>query len=165
MRDDRELKQIKNRVEINSESLRLIVDSIVSRFSSEMTTEVNKVKALLDRREELTDDEVEKLVMRMPVYMYYAASGLESMGVELDMASAIKAEAYNLVFGKEAGTLKDRDAIAKAQSFNEQLIEISYQRAYKKLKLQLEMAEAVYSGAKKVLSKRMIELEMSRKNT
>lgn len=165
MRDDKELRQIRARVENNSESLRHIVDSIVSRFSGDMNAEVAKVRALLDRKEALTDDEVEKLIIRMPVYMYYAASGLENLGVEMDMSQAVKSEQYNKHFLESAGSIKDRDAAAKALVFNEQMIEVAYSRAYKKLKLQLEMAESVYSGAKKVLSKRMIELEMSQKNT
>ena len=42
------------------------------------------------------------------------------------------------------------------------LVEAIYRRAYNTLKVKLEMAEKIYSGLKKALSKRIAEVDLNR---
>lgn len=165
MQDENKMRQVKAKVETNSITLERLVENIVLKYIRELNEEVDKVKRLLDDKDTLTDSEIENLVMRIPVYMYYAAGGLESLGIESDMAKAVKLEVYNEKYMKLTGTIKDNEAEAFNLSFNEHLIEIAFARAYKKLKIQLEMADSVFSGAKKVLTKRMMEIELSKRDT
>lgn len=162
MQEERDnLRSIKAKVEMNSVTLDKIVDTIVAKYSRELTEEVEKVKKILEDRDRLSDEEVENIVMRIPVFMYYAGTGLESLGIEADMAKAVKAEVYNEKYMKAEGTIKDKAAEAETLTIQEAMIEVAFHRAYKKMKLQLDMAEHVFSGAKKVLSKRMQDLELN----
>lgn len=164
MQDENKMRQVKAKVEMNSITLERLVDNIVLKYNRELTEEVDKVKVLLDKKDTLEDSEIENLVMRIPVYMYYAGGGLESLGIEADMAKAVKLEIYNEKYMELDGTIKDKEAEAYNQTFNEQLIEVAFQRAYKKLKIQLEMADSVFSGAKKVLTKRMMDIDISKRD-
>lgn len=139
-----------------------IVQNIVLKYNRELTEEVNKIKELLNKKETLDDSEVEKLVMRIPVFMYYAASGLETLGIESDMAKAVKLEVYNNKYMDAEGTIKDKEAEAENLTFNEHMIEVAFARSYKMLKIQIEMADSVFSGAKKVLSKRMQDIDLNK---
>lgn len=162
--DENRLRSIKNRVEDNSKSIERIVEAIVSKYNQELTAEVEKIKVMLDNKDTLEDTEIEHLVMRLPVYMYFANNGLETLGVESDMAKAVKSDIFNMKYLQAEGTIKDKEATANQQIVNEQFIEIAFQRAYKKLKGNLDMAEAVFSGAKKVLSRRMIEIDINKRD-
>lgn len=164
MQDESRLRQIKARVEENSQTLDRLVDSIVSKYNRDLDEEIEKVKELLSEKDKLSDEQVENMVMRIPVFMYFATNGLESLGIESDMAKAVKLEVYNDKYVRAEGTIKDKQAEAETLSINEAMIEVAFTRAYKKLKTKIEMAEHVFSGAKKVLGKRMQDVEISLRN-
>lgn len=162
MQEEGRMRQIKAKVELNSATLERLVENILAKYIRELNEEIDKVKELLEKKDTLEDAEVEHLVMRIPVFMYYASGGLETLGIESDMAKAVKLEVYNEKYMRADGTIKDKEAEATNLTFNEQMIEVAFARAYKKLKVQLEMAEHIFSGAKKVLSKRMQSIELEK---
>jgi hypothetical protein len=113
----------------------------------------------------MSDDELEASVMKIPVFLYFAVGGLESLGIEGDTAKAHKIEVFNKAYADVEGTIQDKTKHAELNSFPEYLIEVAYARAYKKLKSQIDAAEHVFSGAKKVLSKRMMEIELTSRDS
>lgn len=160
--EELKLRQIKSRVEQSSITLERLIDNIVSKYDRELDEEIEKVKLALEEKEKLSDEEVENLVMKVPVFMYFSSNGVETLGVEADMAKQVKLEVYNQKYLEAEGTINDKKAEAESMVINEQLVEIAFSRAYKKLKTKLEMAEHVFSGAKKVLSKRMQDIDLSK---
>lgn len=156
------LRSIRYKVEENSETVEKIVDNIVTKYSQELDAEVDAVKHLLDNSDRLEDNEIEKIVMRLPVFMYYGVNGLENLGVESDMAKAVKLEIFNDRYLKAEGTIQDKTHEAELHTMNEQMVEIAFSRAYRKLRTKIEQADNVFSGAKKVLTKRMQEYELHR---
>ena len=161
-RNEDTVRSIRHRVEESSEIVEKLVETITIKYSRELDTEVSNIKALLDKKDILSDTEIEHLVMRLPVFMYYASGGLESLGVESDMAKAVKLEVYNEKYVLTEGTIKDKQALVENQIINEQLVEVAFVRAYKKMKTKIDMAEHIFSGAKKVLSKRMQDIDLVR---
>lgn len=164
MEEEIKLRQIKARVEASSQTIDRLVDSIVSRYNRDLDEEVEKVKEALAQKDKLSDEEVENLVMKIPVFMYFSANGVETLGIESDMAKAVKLEVYNEKYMRAEGTINDKKAEAENMTLHEQMIEVAFSRAYKKLKLKLDMAEAVFSGAKKVLSKRMQDIDLANRD-
>lgn len=160
--DEGKLRSLRREVEKNADIINRIVDTIIGKYVTELNKVIEDARNLIENKDRLTDTEIEDLVLRIPVYLYFAAEGLETLGVEGDNAKAIKSEAYNEAYLVAEGTIKDKEAAAELQTFSEQMIETAYTRAYKKLKAQIEKAEHVFSGAKKVLSKRMQEWEIAR---
>lgn len=155
------VRTLKKRVEENSETLERVVESIISKYNRDLDRFIERMKSLLDRGDMLDDIELEKSILKIPVYMYWASGGLESLGIEGDTAKAHKLEVFNQAYIEVEGTIQDKTKHAELQTFPEYLIEVAYSRAYKKLKTQIEMAEHIFSGAKKVLSKRMMEMELT----
>lgn len=161
--DESKLRSIKFKIEENSQEVNKIVDSIVNKYGQQLDDEINKIKDTLDNADTISDTEVENLVMRLPIFMYYSANGIETLGVESDMAKAVKAEVYNEKYMvSEGSTIKDKQAETENMIINESMMEVAFSRAYKKLKTKLDQAEHVFSGAKKVLSKRMQDVELTR---
>lgn len=155
------MRSIRHRVEVTSQPINRIVDQIVAKYSSDLTDLIDRLKTELKRPDRISDGDLENLTLKIPAYLYFASSGLEALGVEGDNAKAVKMELFNELFTETNGTIEDKKKRAELGTFPEYLIEVAFTRAYKKLKTQIDMAEHVFSGVKKVLSKRMLEYEIT----
>ena len=62
----------------------------------------------------------------------------------------------------EKGTVADKDSLAELNSQEEYIISSAYTRAYKIMKSKIENAQEVLQSCKKVLSRRMQEIELTR---
>jgi uncharacterized membrane protein len=151
------LRTLKNEVERNAQVIEGIVEQIVRRYNRDLEELVIEVKAMLDKKGNLTDEELELITVKLPVFMYFAAGGVEVLGVESDSAKALKLAAYNQKYLTSEGTIQDKTKEAELKTLDESIIDVAFSRAYKQLKTQLEMAEHIFSGVKKVLSKRLQE--------
>lgn len=63
---------------------------------------------------------------------------------------------------KVTGTVQEKKARVEQITEDKVLVEAIYRRAYNSLKVKLEMAEKIYSGLKKALSKRIAEVDLDR---
>ena len=166
--DEGKLRSIKRKVEDNAQELERLVEAIVKKYNRDLHQYMEDIKEKLDENEDkpLSDEVIENMCMKVPVFMYFAATGLETLGVEGDTAKSVKLEIFNDVYLSskvgEKSTIQDKTSYAELESQSEALVEIAFNRAYKKLKIQIEMAEHVFSGVKKVLSKRLAEMELNR---
>lgn len=155
------LRTLKNSVEEQSAVIEQIVEQIVGRYNRDLEALLSDVKVMLDKKGDLTDAELESITLKLPVYMYFSAGGLEMLGIEGDTAKAVKMSIYNQKYLLSEGTIQDKTKSAEIQTLNEAIIETAFIRAYKKLKIQIEMAEHIFSGVRKVLSKRIAESGLS----
>lgn len=160
--DVNNLRTIKTRVEAYSRDIDSLVETLVRKYAKDLDDFIDETKSLLDEREDLTDADIEKIVLKVPIFLYYAGSGLETLGIESDQAKAVKLDVFNDAYLKAAGTIQDKTKRAELETMSEYVVEIAFQRAYKKLKTKVEMAVHVFSGAKKVLSKRMQDIDISK---
>lgn len=156
------MRSVKAKVEENSGLIDKMVDSIVHKYNRDLHEFMEKVVTLLKKPDRLTTDELEDIVMKIPVFMYFSSTGLETLGIEGDAAKAVKMEIFNKHYNEIEGTIEDKKKHAELKTFSEYYVEVAFSRAYKKLKVQLDMAAHVFSGAKKVLSRRMEEAFVNR---
>ena len=63
---------------------------------------------------------------------------------------------------QDKGTIADKDSLAELASQEEYIVSASYTRAYKTVKAKVENAQELLSSCKKVLSRRMAEMELTR---
>ena len=82
--------------------------------------------------------------------------------MQADLASNNKKNAQNEVMLKVSGTVPEKKAQVEQLTEDKALVEAIYRRAYNTLKVKLEMAEKIYSGLKKALSKRIAEVDLDR---
>ena len=94
---------------------------------------------------------------------FLASFQCESLGIKDDISKALYKEIYHSRRSEiDKGTVADKNSLAELQSQNEQLTAICYSRAYKMLKAKVEAAQELLSSAKKILSRRMTEMELTR---
>lgn len=158
--DEQKMRGMKARVQQNSQVINRLVDSIIGKYAAPLDDYFTKVKELIEFHDTLSNEDIERIVLQLPVYMYFAAEALETLGVEGDNAKAVKSEAFNTVYLEMEGTIQDKTKAAELQTFSEEMLETAYVRAYKKLKIQVEKSEHLFTGAKKVMDKRIRELDL-----
>lgn len=161
-------RAVQREIRANAEIVNRLVDELVNEYSAELDDFIDIVKGLLDkikqRKIEYSNNVLELQSIKLPVLMYYAGNGLERLGAEHDIAKAHKKEMYSEKYLDVIGTIPERDAKATAMVLTEEMMEAVYSRAYKKLKLKIDMADKLFSALKKVLSKRIQEIDISNRD-
>lgn len=156
------VREVNRRVQKHAAILNQFVDSLVNRYLQDLSAYIDKVKVMIERDSDLTDIELEQMTLRIPVYLYYASGGLEKLGVEGESAKAVRMEVFNTIYVELRGTIQDKTKGAELATFPEYLVEVAFARAYKKLKLQIEMAEHIFTGVRRVLAKRITDIEVGK---
>ena len=82
--------------------------------------------------------------------------------MQADLAASDNKFALNDALVKVSGTVIEKKAKAEKITEDKALVAAVYKRAYNMLKTKLDMAEKVYSGLKKALSKRIAETDLDR---
>ena len=138
--DVNKINQIQTRIEHNSKLIDEIVADLVNDYCSQLDVYVKFIQSVLqDEQHPPTDIELDDFVMNLPVLLYFTGEGMESLGIKEDTAKAIKMEKYNEIYNQVKGTIADKTALAETESQAELITNMAYNRAYKKIKLRLEL--------------------------
>ena len=140
-----------------------IVDTIVTKHSKELDDYINYVKAIIDDDSKpITATELEDMVLTIPSLLYFLGDAQELIGIREDIAKMDKTNKFNNVVAVSEGTVQAKQALAELKTRNEALVHIVFQRARKRLQNKYDMAFEVLQSVKKILSRRVAELELSK---
>lgn len=157
--DEGRVRSVKRRTEEESVLIDQIVMNLVGKYSKELDEFISDVKAKLPS-DKLSNEEIEDLTLKIPIFMYFAVDGVEALGLQSDTAKGIRTEMFQEAFLKADGTIKDKEHTAGSATINEYIVEMAYARAYKKLKSKLDIAEQLCQASRKVLQKRISEINL-----
>lgn len=158
------IEEVMEKVDISSESLEEIVNGIIKPYSAELDKYVDFIKDILrDGENPPTAMELDDFCLNLSVYLYYAGSMQEQLGIRDDISKALYKEIYNSYRqSQEKGTVADKDALAELASQHEYLTSVCYKRAYSVMKAKVLAAQELLSSCKKIISRRMAEAELTR---
>lgn len=165
--DAEELKaidEVKIRVEENSRQMDEIVNKIINPYIKDLDNYVSFIReCLADGQNPPTDVELDDFVMNLSTYIYFASGMCEQLGIRDDIAEAVYKEMYHSVRSKiDEGTVADKNSLAELEAQKENVVAICYARAYKIVKAKVESAQELLSSCKKVLSRRLANMELTR---
>lgn len=162
--DEQELTIQTQLLEDNAKSITNVVRNVVTKYTKELDDYVAKVKeGLLDTEHPLTNNELSNVCMRLSTYIYFASEMSEHLGIKDDISKALYKEAYNTNRNLlEKGTVADKNTQAELNSQQEYLVNIVYSRSFKIVKAKVDAAQELLSSAKKVLTLRMNEMNITR---
>lgn len=141
------------------EAVRRIVDS----KTFEVTTIIHSIREMLkDDTDELTDLEIDDILLQLPIVLYDCIEEQEIVGMQLDMANQIYKEAQSEAYKVARGTISDKNAVADLQTRAEQLEKILYDRSYKAIKQRFELAIETLNAVKKIQNSRQQRYDLSR---
>lgn len=158
------INSIRENVEKNSAIIDDIVSSIISPYVLSLDKYVGFIKdCLKDGENPPTTEELDDFCLNLSTYIYFAGGMTEHLGIRDDIAKAVYKEMYHTArANQDKGTVADKDSIAELASQEEYIVSSSYTRAYKMMKSKVENAQELLASVKKVLSRRIQEMELSR---
>lgn len=164
---DEELNEI-NKIQADVEDKSKIIDDIVydiiQPYCEGLDNYVAFIKdCLKDGENPPTTDELDDFCLNLSTYIYFAGGMCEQLGIRDDIAKAVYKEMYHTArASQDKGTVADKDSLAELASQEQFIVSSSYTRAYKTMKAKVENAQELLSSVKKVLSRRIQEMELTR---
>lgn len=160
----KKLNKLQQNIEENSIPLNDIITEIIEPYCKPLDDYVSFIAECLGNGETSpTDLELEDYCINLSTRIYFAGGMCERLGIRDDIAKAVYKEMYNTQRNNlDKGTVADKDSIAELKSQEEFIISSAYTRAYKIMKNKIENAQEVLQSCKKILSRRMQEMELTR---
>lgn len=161
--DETKINEVKSRVDKHSKVINDIVTEIVKPYCQDVDNYVSWIRTILaDGTNPPTDEELEDMCLNLSTRIYFMSEACEQLGIKDDLSKAIRNEVYNKRRDDIKGTVADKDSYAELESQQEQITNICYSRAYKIVKAKVDNAQELLQSCKKVLSRRMVSLELSK---
>jgi hypothetical protein len=158
------IEEILTKVDVDSAKIQEIVDNIVKPYVEDLDNYVDFIRSILeDGNNPPTAVELDDFIMNLSVFIYYASSMQEQLGIKDDIARAVYKEMYHTSRDSlEKGTVSDKDSLAELASQQEALVSVCYKRAYSIVRAKVTAAQEIMSSVKKIISRRMSEAEITR---
>lgn len=142
-----------------------LVENEVNKFTNGLDGLMNVIQKIInDPKEIITDSELENVILKLPNYLYFCGQALENLSIRKDIAKSDKQNKYSEVHMNTTGTVADKDAKASQESLYEQILENLFDAASKKIERKIKAGYEMLSAAKKVLQRRMLEIESTKIN-
>lgn len=158
------VRAIQEKVENHSSTINKVVNEIINPYCKDLDRYVEFIKDCLnDGNKYVTTDELDDFCMNLSTLLYFVSGACESLGIRDDISKAVYKEVYHVARQNEVeGTIADKDSFAELASQQEQIVNMCYSRAYKKLRAKADSAQELLSSCKKVLSRRISEQELTK---
>lgn len=159
--------KLKESVEVNSDSLNVVVDSIVGNYTKELDDYVANLKSIsFSDSPDMTNSEIYQSLMFISSSMYSLVPLMEKTFLKQSIANALTEEAYNTAYiGQEEGTVELKKSIANSKIDKEKVIALVYKHASNRIKNTYNAADNVYSALKKIASSKVAEMQLGIKET
>ena len=161
-RNNKTAESIMKNVDNISDTIKEISDKLVEKYCTTLDVEMSVIRLELKENNSLTDDTLEKHILELANILYFTGSAQEDLGIKEDTCKAIRQEVYSKARGQATGkTVADKTAQAELIAQAETMTLAIYSRAYKKVKLRMDAGYEMLNSLKKVMNKRIAEMELS----
>lgn len=161
-RRDKTTNSIMNKVDNTSNIINELSDNLVEKYCTSLDVEMEVIRLELKENNSLTDDTLEKHILELANILYFTGSAQEDLGIKEDTCKAIRQEVYSKAREQATGkTVADKTAQAELVAQAETMTLAIYSRAYKKVKLRMDAGYEMLNSLKKVMNKRITEMELS----
>lgn len=161
-RNNKTAEDIMQNVDNISDTIKEISDKLVTKYCKDLEDLMSVIKEQLQNNGGITDAELEFLIMDLANALYFTGSAQEDLGIKEDTCKAIRQEVYSKAREQATGkTVADKTAQAELIAQTETMTLAIYSRAYKKVKLRMDAGYEMLNSLKKVMNKRIAEMELS----
>lgn len=160
-RRDKTINSIMKRVDNTSDIVKEISDKFVKEYCKSLDDLMLLIREELQNVGEITDTQVEQFILELANMLYFTGSAQEDLGIKEDACKAIRADVYNKIYENSKGTVAQKNALSELATQQETIVLNIYSRAYKKVKLRMEAGYEMLNSLKKVMNKRISEMELS----
>lgn len=156
-------------MDVETDVAEVIYQQVLESYMSKLDDVVIDIEKILkeienEDIEKFSNEELEKICIKIPMLMYQIGGELERVGVKIDVSNAIKSYKHSDNLLRSTGTVIEKKAKADLSIQNEDVVEIIYKRVYKQIDRKLTYIDSLYNSIKKVMSLRIKELEVFRRD-
>ena len=128
----------------------------VNELTKELDCLIDQMHKKVSKEEyQISDKELEKLIIRLPILIYELNNVLMKAGIREDLSKIIKQINYNQAFSIQEGTIADKKSGAELAVKEEQLLETTWKRSVKIISQKMDIANDLLSACKKIYSRRI----------
>lgn len=161
-RDSKSIGSIMGNVDSMSDPIQKNSAYIISRYCEDLDTLMSILRSQMHSSAKITDNELEQHIIELANILYFVGSAQEDIGVKEDICKSIRQEVYSNAREKADGkTVADKTAQAELATQTETMVLAIYSRAYKKIKFKVDAGYEMLNSLKKVMNKRITEMELS----
>lgn len=154
-------ESIMKNVDSISNTIKEISDGLVTKYCKDLDDIMLNIRTTLGRCN-VSDEYLETSILGLANILYFTGSAQEDLGIKEDTCKAIRQEVYSKAREQATGkTVADKTAQAELIAQAETMTLAIYSRAYKKVKLRMDAGYEMLNSLKKVMNKRISELELS----
>ena len=154
-------ESIMTKVDSISDTIKEISDKLVTKYCDDLDDLMIDIKSILTN-DTMTDSYLETAILDLANTLYFTGSAQEDLGIKEDTCKAIRQEVYSKAREQATGkTVADKTAQAELIAQAETMTLAIYSRAYKKVKLRMDAGYEMLNSLKKVMNKRITEMELS----
>ena len=148
--------------EINNKTVNIssITKTLVTEACSELDDEMTYIRQTLINKT-LDDELLSSYILELANILYFVGERMEDVGIKEDMCKSIRTELFNKLRDSVTGTKADKDSVAESGVQTETQVLSIYNHAYKAIKLKYDAGYEMLNSLKKVMNKRISELELS----
>ena len=148
-------ESIMKKVDSVSDTIKEISDKLVTKYCDDLDDLMIDIKSILTN-DTMTDSYLETAILDLANTLYFTGPAQEDLGIKEDTCKAIRQEVYSKAREQATGkTVADKTAQAETMTL------AIYSRAYKKVKLRMDAGYEMLNSLKKVMNKRITEMELS----
>lgn len=154
-------ESIMKNVDSISDTIKEISDGLVTKYCKDLDDIMLNIRTTLGQCN-VSDEYLETSILELANILYFVGSAQEDLGIKEDTCKAIRQEVYSKAREQATGkTVADKTAQAELIAQAETMTLAIYSRAYKKVKLRMDAGYEMLNSLKKVMNKRISELELS----
>lgn len=154
-------ERIMDSVDKSSDIIQELSNDLVIRYCDSLDNQLLLIKQEMDNAGYLTDETLERRIIELANTLYFTGSTQEDLGIKEDTCKMIRQEVYSKARENASGTVADKTAQAELIAQQETITLAIYSRAYKKVKLRMDAGYEMLNSLKKVMNKRITEMELS----
>lgn len=139
-----------------------VIDECSQIIIEDVTGELDDYMNSLPRNmTNLSDNELEDIIMQIPQLLYWVNVQLENVGGKEDVAHSFKNKVFRESFLSSEGSIANKKAKAENDSYENELVTCIYSVAYKSIKAKTDMAFELMQSAKKIMNRRIAEININ----
>ena len=160
--DKKSVLGIMSNADSDSDYIQSLTDELVNSCCDKLDKYIDYVSNQMnDPDYELTPKQLDDIVMTIPTMLYYVGTQQERFGIKRDVSKTSRDLLYNKIYQDTSGTAGVKKSTAESQLFNEDMVVLVYKSAYETIKAKVSFAMEILQSAKKIISRRMAESELS----
>lgn len=155
-------ESIMKNVDKSSAIIQELSSHLVDKYCKDLDNVMVGLREILNNPNSITDMMLEEYIMELANTLYFTGSAQEDLGIKEDTCKMIRQEVYSKAREQSTGkTVADKTAQAELIAQKETMTLSIYSRAYKKVKLRMDAGYEMLNSLKKVMNKRITEMELS----